>query len=113
MDDIESKLSAIFSSPESMEQIRNIAKSLSGGEKSSAPPGGSGPEAQPDPRLMQLLTRAMSEYSRPSEAGSVISALRPYLSPERAGRLDKALSIARIAKIAKTVLPELGGDRRV
>lgn len=115
MDDIQSKISAIFSSPESMEQIRNIAQSLAGkGETAAAPTAAETPgEQAPDPRLMQLMSRVMSEYSKPSETASLMHALRPYLSQDRVSKIDKAMNIAKIAKIAKTLIPELGGDRRV
>lgn len=124
MDDLESKLSAVFSSPESMEQIKNLAKSLSGaigggsapagdGAQSSAEPGQASGDPIADARMMQLFSRVMREYSRPSEAGAIVSALRPYLSDERVKKLDKAMNIARLAKLAKTILPELGGEKNV
>lgn len=124
MDDLESKLSAVFSSPESMEQIKNLAKSLSGAmgggnsqagddAQSAAEERQSFGEPMVDARMMQLFSRVMGEYSKPSEAGAIISALRPYLSDERVKKLDKAMSIAKIARLAKTVLPELGGDNNV
>lgn len=123
MDGIEEKLSALFSSPDSLEQIRKLAESLSG---SAGAPGGSasGGKAEaarrqqgergeglqlPDARLLQTLSRIMQEYSAPSEAAGLAEALRPWLCRERAERLEKAVRIARLAKAARAVLPELGG----
>jgi len=68
---------------------------------------------QMDPRIMQIMTRAMSEFSKPSEASALLGALRPYLSQERISKVDRAMNIARLAKIAKTIIPEFGGDKRV
>ncbi len=117
MDDLQSKISAIFSSPESMEQIRNLAQSLAGGEQpqNAAPvfQRQDEPSLQMDPRIMQVMTRAMSEFSKPSEASALLGALRPYLSQERISKVDRAMNIARLAKIAKTIIPEFGGDKRV
>ena len=118
MDDIQSKISAIFSSPESMEQIRKLAQSLSGGGGSqpSAPSSqqpADQPQMQMDPRIIGAMTKAMGEFSKPSEASALIGALKPYLSPERASKVDKAINIAKMAKIAKTFIPDFGGDRRV
>ena len=115
MDDIESKISAILSSPESMEQIRNIAKSLSaGGEINNSPPQESAvPELPMDPKIMQLLTKVMGEYSKPSESSALLFALRPYLSADKVKKLDRAINIAKLARLAKTILPELGGDKHV
>ena len=118
MDDLQSKISAIFSSPESMEQIRNLAQSLAGGSEdiqSTMPtaPQQTEPSLQMDPRIMQVMTRAMSEFSKPSEASALLGALRPYLSQDRISKMDRAMNIARLAKIARTIIPEFGGDKRV
>ncbi|MBR6653962.1 MAG: hypothetical protein IKL27_04415 [Oscillospiraceae bacterium] len=118
MDDLQSKISAIFSSPESMEQIRNLAQSLAGGGEDmqspvSTPPQSTEPSLQMDPRIMQVMTRAMSEFSKPSEASALLGALRPYLSQDRISKVDRAMNIARLAKIARTIIPEFGGDKRV
>lgn len=111
MDELESKLNAIFSSPESMEQIRNIAQSLAG--SSASPSAAHASEERVDPRIMQVMTKAVSEFSKPSEAAAMIYALRPYLNPDRMSKIDKALNIAKLARIAKTILPEFGGDGHV
>lgn len=117
MDDLQSKISAIFSSPESMEQIRTLAQSLAGSSDSqhSSPAASSHEDALPlmDPRIMQVMTRAMNEFSKPSEASALLGALRPYLSPERQSKIDNAINIAKIAKIARTIIPEFGGDKGV
>lgn len=113
MDELESRLGALLSSPESMERLKGLAAALSGGEGSA-----SAPEAAPaspafDPAMLGLLQRVMGEANRPSEASALLTALEPCLSPERAARLDRALRLAKLAKVAKTVLPQLGGDLNV
>ncbi len=116
MDDLQNKISALFSSPESMEQIRNLAQSLAGGSgQATAPPTTEQTPQQPvtDTRMLQLLSRAAGELSHPSEASSIIYALRPYLSADRASKIDKAMNIARMAKIAKNLIPEVGGEKNV
>jgi len=118
MDDLQSRISAIFSSPESMEQIRALAQNLA--ESSEIQDSVHAPSTQEnpafplmDPRIMQVMTRAMNEFSKPSEASALLGALRPYLSPERQSKIDNAINIAKIAKIAKTIIPEFGGDKGV
>jgi len=39
----------------------------------------------------------------------LIGALRPYLKPVQAERLDRALELAKLLKSAKQFLPKLGG----
>ena len=104
MDDLEGKLNSLLSSPESMERIMQLAKSLSG-DGGGAPSG----QAGPDPRLAELMAKAASEFAVPGETERLAEALRPFLSPERAERLERAAKIARIARVARRVIPELGG----
>ena len=119
MDDLEGKISALFSSPESMERIMQLARTISGNDKSgeSQASKDDSPDAGGrsdnlggfDPKLMQVVAGAMKEFSQPSEAALLISAIKPYLSEDRVEKVEKALSIARLAKVAKKVLPELSG----
>jgi hypothetical protein len=106
MDDLEGKLNSLLSSPESMERIMQLAKSLSGEQG-----GAEAAKAAPDPRLLGLITKAAGEFSAPGETERLAEALRPFLSPERAERLERAARIARIARVARSVIPELGGGR--
>ncbi len=129
MDNLEDKINSLFSSPESLAQIKKLAEALSGSGlgSSSSPAEAAGIPSEPfkapetpasassgkapafDPKLMQLFASVMREYSAPSEASGLINALRPYLKADRLARVDKAMSIAKLAKAAKAILPELGG----
>ncbi len=116
MDNLEDKINSLFSSPESLAQIKKLAETLSGSgsasDSASAAPASQGSPAF-DPKMMQLFASVMSEYSAPSETAVLINALRPYLKKERLVKLDKALSIAKLAKAAKVILPEIGGGKLV
>ena len=118
MDGLEEKLGALFSSPESMAQLRQLADTLAGTLSSGAAEGhgenaGTGQASAdgPDPRFMQMISAVLREYQAPSRTGDLVATLRPWLEEERAERLEKALRIAQLARAAKTVLPELGGRR--
>ena len=124
MDGLEEKLGALLSDPGAMGQIQALAEALSGSlpgpngrmDRPEEPPGGgSGPLPLMDGRLTELLGKVMAAYAAPSEAAKLASALKPWLRPERALRLDKALRTARLISAARQVLPELlptsGGDR--
>ncbi len=127
MDNLEEKINSLFSSPESLAQIKRLAEVLSGGGSPSSPeasaPGAEPPSAPKpasagaasafDPRLMQLFSSVMREYSAPSEATALINALKPYLKADRLEKINKAMSIARLARAAKVILPELGGQNNV
>ena len=114
MDGLEEKLNALFSSPESMAQLKQLADSLAGtlGSGGEDRENGAGPLPEGlDPRLMQMITTVLREYQAPSRTGNLVAALRPWLEAERAERLGKALRIARLARAAKVVLPEMGARR--
>jgi hypothetical protein len=123
VEDLENKINSLLSSPESMERIMQLARALSGNENSVSPAssqadattsGGNGDSlAGLDPRVMQMLTGAIKELSTPSDTERLIAAIKPYLSHERIDKVDKALSICRLARIARKVFPEFGGSGHV
>lgn len=123
MEDLENKINAILSSPESMERIMQLARAFSGSDNSGSPAtsqadaadsgGNTDSLAGFDPQVMQMLTKAIKEFSTPSDTERLISAIKPYLSRSRVEKVDKALSICRLAKIARKVFPEFGGSGHV
>ena len=123
MEDLEGKINELLSSPESMERIMQLARTFSGNDKSGssassqddAPDTGGAAEGLGglDPKVMKLLSGAIKEFSAPSETERLISAIKPYLSSGRVEKVDKALSICKLAKVARKVLPEFGGSGHV
>ena len=112
MSDFEDKLNSILSSPKDMEKIMALARSISGeGEEAEAAPREE--ESGPDPRMMAMLTKLMSSYSAAEDEQklALLRAMKPYLRQERRESLQRAVEIARMAKMAKIALSELsGGD---
>ena len=115
MDGLEEKLGALFSSPESMAQLKQLADtlagSLGGGDRGDGPDRGTETPEGLDPRLMQLISGVLREFQAPSRTGELVAALRPWLDEERGRRLEKALRIARLTRAAKAAIPELGMRR--
>lgn len=96
MSEFDEKLSAILGDQNAMGQIMALAQSLSGpkpecgegereecGEKEEPP--GFAPFGAGEDRDVQLLT-----------------ALRPYLRPERQGKLDKTLEILQLLRLMRS-----------
>ena len=114
MDGFEEKLNSILSSPEDMKKIMELAKNLSGGNKSADPPKGgksapSSPLPDLDPRLIQLLLRVKKGMSEDDGKTKLLCCLKPYLREDRREKVDRAIRIARAAEIARRALGELGG----
>ena len=92
-DNIQENLSRLLSAPEGMERIRAMAESLfSSAEEKKEP---SGDEAQ-----MLLRAVKMLRDDAPDERGQLLLALRPHLGAERQEKIDRAVKLLRLAKLA-------------
>ena len=114
MEDLQEALQNILSDPEQMARMTALAESL--GLK---PP--EGPSPQPSPigasegdqasgpgpdlgRLMGMLAATGGGETR------VLSALRPVLSAEGQGRVDRALRAAKLSRLAGSLLTQRGPE---
>lgn len=126
MGEFEDKLNKILSSPEDMEKIMGLAKTLSVSsveDKEQQAPGGrehdTGSSASPfgdiDPRMFKVMTKLMGEYSsRKNDKSELIRALKPYLREDRREQMDNAVKMAKLARIAKSAFSEFsGGDKNI
>lgn len=133
MAQFEEKLSAILNNPQAMSQIMSIAQSLDGskGQSEVQPPSETQPQspeaeapaqAAPaetapagpdlDPRLMAAGMQALAAWQGPEDSRTaLLQALRPFLKPERHGKLDKALRITRLSKVVRAGLDGLKGGQ--
>lgn len=108
MDDMESKLGAILNNPDMMAQIMSMAQQFSGGESAPAPP----PPPQTTPNIPDGLDMGMlmkvagmaNSASVDKDQRALLLALRPYLTSERIGRLEKAMRASKLAGLASTFL---------
>ena len=132
MSEFDEKLNALLSNPDSMAQIMQLAQSLSGGggpASSASPPSPQQPPPpqpqQPppppppaggdplssllggmDPKLLMRLLPLIQELGRDSDSNArqLLTALRPYLRPERQDRVERALQLARLIHLGKQFL---------
>lgn len=115
MGDFEDKLNSILNDPKQMEQITAMAKSLMGGGE--MPSGGSKTEKPKDTGLFEnfdpgALGRlsAVIGGGRRDEKRALLEAVKPYLSPQRREKLDKAMKLAKMIGMAEIAFETLGGD---
>lgn len=112
-----SLLQSVLSDPDQMAQITQLAQGLMGGSAPGETPGA--PEPAPsegkasgsDPGLLSALGKA---FSRPggekqSRSTALLLAMRPYMRPEKQEKLDRALKMAQMVRVAGAVLREFGG----
>lgn len=104
MDDLERQLNSILSDPKQMEQIAGLARSLMGDGAQ-----GSTPEPGPDTALLGRIASLMQSGGEGREQ-ALLKAMAPYLSEKRRGKLDNALRLAKLARIARLAMEQGGGD---
>ena len=106
MDDMESKLGSILGNPDMMAQIMSMAQQLGGGNSAPAPP----PPPEPsmpeglDVGMMMKLAGMANSANIDKNQQTLLLALRPYLTMERIGKLEKAMRAAKLAGLASSIL---------
>lgn len=123
MSELEEKLNALLSDPNSMAQVMQMAQQLSGamGEQKAAAPPPSPPVQQPvpdlgaalgglDPKLLgKLLPLAGELGTENSAAMQLLNALRPFLKEEKQGKIERAARLARLIHVGKKLLADWEG----
>lgn len=106
-------LEGLLSDPKNVEMLKGIAASLQSGaekpaEASSAP---SAPDlsglsemasllSSVDPAVLSRITSLLGAANVDGKKTELLNAVRPYLSPEKSGRVDGAIRMMKIMKIA-------------
>lgn len=118
MEDMDSRLNALLSDPEAMGRIMALAQQLSSESTTSSPPPCSPPSPPPaqqeddgfDPmvllKFLPLLQELRQDHS--SQTMQFLSALRPYLKPERQPKVERAVKLAHLICVGKKFLTEGG-----
>jgi len=95
MADFQEALGDILNDPEKMKTLMSMAGSLGLGAPPAPSPAGTAPQAAPNARYEALL-----------------QALKPFLRPERRGKLDRAMQAARLSKLAGQALAMQNPDQK-
>ena len=108
-DDLSSKLNGILSDPAALQQIMSVASGLMGQPKSAeiSPPPES-PGEQSVPALSDNVTNRQPAFPVSSipklpkdDRCELLSALKPFLREERAGKIDMLIRVLQISKLVK------------
>ena len=117
MEDMDSRLTALLSDPEAMGRIMALAQQLSGESADSSPP--PSPEPPPpsqqeddgfDPMLLLKFLPLLQELRQDNSSQSMqfLSAMRPFLKPERQPKVERAVKLAHLICVGKKFLTEGG-----
>lgn len=111
MDGIEDKLSQLLNDPNSMAQIMSLVQSFGLGSppESKGSEDNSPPPPPPDDQMLRSLMGIMrtAQQNNPKQE-ALLSALKPFLRPERRKKIDRAMQIARISHIAGCAIRGFG-----
>ena len=101
---MEEALNRILNDPDSMAQILSMARSFGMGQESETssppPPSGGDPFPVDMGMLMQMMQLFQQMQQNDSKEQALLGALRAYLAPERQKKLDRAMELARLTKVA-------------
>lgn len=92
MDDISEMLKSVMSDPETMSKLMSVAQGLTGSSEGSSPTHEDEPEIETAAKP-SLLTKGNEERI------ALISAIRPYLSPERRKSADNMIKMLKMMKL--------------
>ena len=106
MSDFEEQLNSILNDPAQMNRIAAMAQSLMGGANEEPTPPKESDFSRPVlGRLWAGLGGGKSDDKR-----ALLEAMKPYLSPHRREKLDRAMKLAKMIGMAETAIGMFGGD---
>lgn len=109
MADFNEMLTQVLSNPQAVSQIQALAQNLGLQNQSPAPPKQEHtPHGQDPMELMRGLLQLSRQSSGDEKQIALFQALKPFVRPERAAKLDKAIQVARISRLAGNALQTLG-----
>lgn len=104
MDDMEEKLNAVLSNPQMMQQIMSLAQSIGGSKSGEASPQEPASSLPFDMGMLQKITGIARQSGIDKNQQSLLQALRPYLSRDRIGKLEKAMRAAKVARMTSGLI---------
>ncbi len=105
MDELESRISSVLGDPEQMEKITRLAQSFMTGSGNGASPPNTDTGAMPDAEMLSRIAQLMNQGDdREKGERAMLEAIAPYLSDKRRGKMEKALRIAKLVRIARLAM---------
>ena len=103
VNELEERINSVLSDPAQLEKLTGLAQRLMGGADTP-------PADMPDAGFLAKLAAGLKgAESEPGRERALLAAMRPYLSEGRREKMDRAVKLARMAKLAQRVLGEMGG----
>ena len=127
MSELEDRINSVLGDPAQLERITKLAQSLMGAqtgpeagnnssERESSGPGPalggmeelfSGLDMESLGKMSRVLSRAGADSGREH---ALLEAMKPYLSEKRRSKMDRAIKLAKLAKLAGFAMGEMESD---
>ena len=109
MDDLQAMLTQLLDSPDGMDKIKSLANSLLNSSQDSSPNTPAASESSHNDQLpaisgdeiatVMTLVKALKN-DQEDERSKLLLALRPHLKEERQHKVDQAVKLLKLAKLA-------------
>lgn len=105
MGELEERINSILNDPGQLQQITRLARSFMGEGESGGEAGKPAAPAAPEDMLkgMSGFLRTM-QGSGQSNCGRLLEAMKPYLNPKRREKMDRAMKLAQMARLAELAM---------
>lgn len=104
MEGLEEKIGAMLSNPQLMQQIMAMAQTLGQSQEQQEQHPEPAPIPDINPAALQQIMRIAGQTGIDRNQKALLTALRPYLTAQRIGKLEKAMRAAKLASAATTAL---------
>ena len=111
MDDIQAQMNSILENPDMMDKIKSLAENLNiDFSKNTDPESTESVRTTPgiDMNMLQRITSFAKNSNIDKNQKSLLSALSPYLSPDRLLKLEKAMRASKMAGLATALFNNYG-----
>ena len=110
MDELEERINSVLSDTQQMEKITRLAQSImAGGSQNTENAAVS--DMGIDMNMLSRISRLMNAGNdRDKNERTLLEAMTPYLSERRRGKMERALKIAKLARLARIAIEESEGD---
>ena len=106
-------LQSVLSDPEQMAKISEMAQGLMGGAASSAETPPAPPAPAGDAKVLSELGALFGGKTETSRSTALLMAMRPYMKPEKQEKLDRAMKLSKMVRIAHAVMGQMGGGHGI
>jgi thioredoxin-like negative regulator of GroEL len=120
MSELEDKLNSLLNNPAEINKIAQMAKSLfdTGQDEKDKDKGGetllqslSSLGEGLNPKIIGELGKIMSDRGGSESKRAILEAMKPYLNEKRRKKMEQAIQIAKLARLAEIVFAESAEDQ--